>query len=142
MSNLKLKHPEQKIVDATIRLLRRIGYRNIITELQFCERVLDIYAYKKSCSLAIEAKVKSPTKVFEQASRHKYIADYSLVSILKNKTNKTAIELSKKLGIGIIFVRKDSKERYYAKIFTKGIRSDKTNEYLVKYILEKAGEAK
>lgn len=132
--------PEQKVVESTIRLLRRLGYRHIITELQFCERVLDIYAYKKSCSLAIEAKVKSPTKVFEQAARHKYIADYSLVSVLRNKTNKTAMQLSQKLGIGIIFVRKDSKDRYYAEIFRKGKRSNKKNEYLMKYILKQAGE--
>ena len=107
---------EKKIVDAVVRMFQRRGIKSFKKEVQFCERCIDILflAEKTKNFFAIEAKVNAPSQAFEQAERYKYVADYVYVAILKNGSNKTAIRLSKDKDIGLIFVKRDSLDRYYA----------------------------
>ena len=131
------KPSEQKMVKAVSSLFRNRGYRKQITEAQFCERFIDILCMNKKTKklVAIEAKVNAPSKAFEQASRYRYIADYVYVAILKNGCNKKAIELSHKTGIGLIFVRRDTWDRYYAEVKIKPEKSEHKDDNLIKYVL-------
>ncbi len=112
------KPSEKKIVRAVLNLFRRKGINFLFTEVQFCERRVDILCLNEKTKrfFAVEAKVNAPYKAFIQAERYKYIADYVYVAILKNGSNKTALELSKNTGIGLIFVKRDSLDRYKAEI--------------------------
>jgi len=129
---------ELKLVKAVSSLFRDRGYKEQITEAQFCERFIDILCMNKKTKkfAAIEAKVNAPSKAFEQASRYRYIADYVYVAILKNGCNKKAIELSHKTGIGLIFVRRDTWDRYYAEVKIKPKKSEHKDSNLIKYVLE------
>jgi len=134
----KPKLSERKIVKAVSALLEKKGYNVRKEEVQFCERFIDILCWKnksRSDIVAVEAKVKAPTKAFEQASRYRYIADYVYVAILRDSCNKKSIELSTSTGIGLIFVRRDSLDRYYATIEIKPKKSIYKDNGLVKYVL-------
>ena len=118
---MKKKPSEKKMVGSILNLFRRKGLNFLFTEVQFCERYIDVLCLdeKKQKLFAVEAKVKAPSRAFGQAERYKYIADYVYVAVLKNGSNKTALELSKNTGIGLMFVRRDSLDRYYAEIAIK-----------------------
>lgn len=134
----KPKVTERKIVKAVSALLKKKGYNVRNEEVQFCERFIDILCWKNESRtdiVAVEAKVKAPTKAFEQASRYRYIADYVYVAVLKNGCNKKSIELSTSTGIGLIFVRRDSLDRYYATIEIRPKKSIYKDDGLVKYVL-------
>ncbi len=133
--NTKSNPSEKKIVAAVAKLLRKNGYINQKTEAQICERFIDLVCWdkRKKKIVAVEAKVKAPSKAFEQAMRYRYVADHVYVAILRNGCNKRAIELSDRTGIGLIFVRRDSLERYYAKIEIEPVKSELKNEKLAKY---------
>src|SRR3990172_5549372 len=112
MANVKKayqKPSERKMVEAILNLFRRQGINSLFTEVQFCDRYIDILCFddRNHTFFAVEAKVNAPSKAFRQAGKYKYIADYVYVAILKNGSNKTALELSKDTGIGLIFVKRD-----------------------------------
>lgn len=134
----KTNPSEQSLVKAVSTLLRSQGYKYQKTEVQFCERFIDVLCWRKRSNkvVAVEAKVKAPTKAFEQASRYRYVADYVYVAILKNGCNKRAIELATTTGIGLIFVRGDSLNRYYAKIEIEPKKSSYKDKNLTKHILK------
>ena len=134
----KINPSEKKIVDAAAKLLRKNGYINQKVEAQICERFIDLVCCdkKKKNIAAVEGKVKAPAKPFEQALRYRYVADYVYVAILRNGCNKRATELSEKTGIGLIFVRRDSLERYYANIEIKPAKSKYKDEKLTRYFLD------
>jgi len=129
---------EQKIVRAVVALFKRKGYKNQQTEVQFCERFVDMLCWKNPAIkevVAIEAKVNAPTRAFEQASRYRYIADYVYVAILKNGCNKKSVELAETTGIGLIFVKRDSLNRYHATIEINPQKSIYKDKNLTRYIL-------
>jgi len=143
MNNVKGTNPsEKKLVKAVSKLLRKKGYTNQKTEAQICERFIDLACWdtKGKNIVAVEAKVKAPAKAFEQALRYRYVADYVYVAILRNGCNKRATELAVKTGIGLIFVKRDSLDRYYASVERKPTKSKYKDENLAKYILGVARE--
>jgi len=136
------KPSEKKIVEAVSKLLKKNGCIHQRIEVQICERFIDLICWgtKDNGIVAVEAKVKAPAKAFEQALRYRHVADYVYVAILRNGCNKRAIELSAKTGIGLIFVRRDSLNRYYATIEKRPTKSQYKDENLTKYILADSGE--
>lgn len=134
----KIKPSEKKIVKAVSTLFKKIGLLNQKTEVQVCERFIDLACWdeRRKRITAVEAKVKAPAKAFEQALRYRYVADYVYVAILKNGCNNRAIELSKETGIGLIFVRRDSIDRYYANIMIESRESKYKDHKLAKYFLD------
>jgi len=139
MANAKNKNnpSEKRMVEAISALFRREGYNNQRTEAQFCERFIDFICWDKKSTkvVAVEAKVKSPAKAFEQASMYRYIADYVYVAVLKNGRNERAIELAMATSIGLIFVRRDILDRYHATIKVATNKSGYKDKNLTKYIL-------
>lgn len=143
MNNIGVTNPsEKKIVKAVSKLLKKKGYINQRTEAQICERFIDLVCWgtKDKGIVAVEAKVKAPAKAFEQALRYRHVADYVYVAILRNGCNKRAIELAAKTDVGLIFVRRDSLDRYYASIEKRSTKSQYKDENLAKYILGNARE--
>lgn len=130
------KPSEKKMVEAILNLFRRKGLNSLFTEVQFCERYIDVLCLddKTQKFLAVEAKVKAPSSAFRQAERYKYIADYVYVAVLENGSNKTALELSERTGIGLMFVRRDSLNRYYAKIAINPKISDCKDTVIADYV--------
>lgn len=133
----KIKPSEAKIVKAVSSLFKKAGLEIRKTELQICERFIDLACWNRDMAkvVAVEAKVKAPAKAFEQALRYRYVADYVYVAILKNGCNERAIELSKKTGIGLIFVRRDSSDRYYARVEIESLKSKFKDANLAKYFM-------
>jgi hypothetical protein len=97
---------EALIVKAVIDFFSDESNIYIKEEVQLFDKFIDIFCHNKNLNeyLAIEAKVKSPTKAFLQASKYLHVAHYVYVATLKNGSNKKAFELSDKTGIGLIFV--------------------------------------
>ena len=138
MNDVKeIKPSEKKMVKAVSNLFRNKGFINQKTEAQICERFIDLACWDKKGKeiIAVEAKVKAPARAFEQASRYGYVADYVYVAILRNGCNKRAKELAIETGIGLIFVRRDSLDRYYADVERKPAKSKYKDKNLTKYIL-------
>jgi len=140
MAHAKSKNnpSEKNMVEAVSDLFRREGYNNQRTEVQFCEKFIDFICWDKKATkiVAVEAKVKSPAKAFEQASMYRYVADHVYVAVLKNGRNERAIELAIATGIGLIFVRRDILDRYCAKIKIVPNKSNYKDKNLTKYILD------
>ena len=113
----KNKPQEIKIVEAVERFIISKWKVKSRREIPFCERSLDLFLKKKNGKfVSVEAKVDAPSKAFKQASRYKYISDYIYVAILENKSNILSNTLAKETGIGLILVKRDSLDRYYARI--------------------------
>jgi hypothetical protein len=125
MENNNIYTPESIIVNNLISYLKSIGYNEIYTEAQFIEKFVDVFAYskEKDCFIAIEAKVKSPSRAFDQAKKYLHFADYVFVATFKNSTNKKAKELSKNSGIGLILIEKDEKDCFHPHIETDSMKS-------------------
>ena len=131
---IKNKPSEERIVNSVAMFFKRKGYSKQKKEFQLCERYIDLLCDNGKKMIAVEAKVNAPTQAFSQAKRYAHIADYVYVAILKNGCNKKAIELSKVTGIGLIFVKRDSLDRYTAKLEIKPKRSKKKDKQLAQYI--------
>jgi len=114
---------ESKIVEAVMRLLRNIGFEDILKEAQFCERYLDLFAKEKNNFIAVEAKVASPTKAFEQAARYVHLADHVYVGAFSPHKNSVCLRMAKKTGIGLISVTKDKIGRFKARIMVDAKKS-------------------
>lgn len=98
---------EDLIVDAVCEYFKK-NNSQVFTEVQLFEKFIDIYCKNTNNNyIAIEAKVNSPTRAFQQACKYKYIADFVYVAILKNNSNKTAIRLAEETGIGLMLIEKN-----------------------------------
>ena len=136
IKKINTRPSEKKMVVAVLNLFRRRGVRFLRREVQFCERHIDILCLddRNENFFAVEAKVNAPSKAFSQARRYKYVADYVYVAILKNGTNKKALELSEKTGIGLIFVKRDSLDRYSAEVAINPKISDCKDTIIANYV--------
>lgn len=105
------KFSESAIVEAVIDFFTKKSTAVAIKEVQLFEKFIDIYIYDCNSQkyIAVEAKVKSPSRAFSQASKYEHVAEYVYVAVLKNSSNKKAVELSQKTGIGLMFVEKNEK---------------------------------
>ena len=118
---------ETFIVDTVCEYLK-MNNNNVYTEVQLFEKFIDIFSKNINNNyIAIEAKVNSPTKAFEQANKYKYIADYVYVAILKNNSNKTAIRLAEETGIGLMFIEETENLKFKLTIEKE---ADKSNIYI------------
>ena len=83
---------EAIIVSAVIDFFKHNTEVEVREEVQLFDKYIDIFCYDKNLNsyIAIEAKVKSPTRAFQQASKYLHIANYVYVASLKNNSNKTA----------------------------------------------------
>ncbi len=122
---IKFQFEEDKITEAVIRLLIREGVTEHLKEVQFCEKYLDLYSYNidKHVYIAVESKINSVSRAFQQALRYKHLANYVYVALLRNNTNKRARDLSKLTGVGLILVRRDSKNRFFAEFNLPAVES-------------------
>jgi len=132
-----MRPKETEIVRSVSRLLMKSGYINQRTEVQICEKFIDLVCWDitEGNVIAVEAKVSATSRAFEQASRYLYVADYVYVAMLNNSRNSVAKKLSKETGIGLILVRKDSLDRYYAKVDREPIRSKHKSKNLVRGLI-------
>lgn len=107
---------EKELVTALVDFYKAAGSK-VVTEVQLFERFIDILIIDKDDSLiAIEAKINSPSKAFQQAERYRYVADNVYVATPKNRSNKTAIELANRTGIGLILISKQTKNDFVFEI--------------------------
>lgn len=129
---------ENSIVEAVIDFFTKDTTAISIRELQLCEKFIDIYIYDyiQKKYIAVEAKVNATSKAFDQASKYVHVAEYVYVAILKNSSNKKAIELSHKTGIGLILVEKNEKnEITNVEIAIEAKKSKYFNEKLTAKVL-------
>lgn len=131
-----MKLEEKKITEAVIRLFDKTQDFEHKLEAQFCAKFLDLYLYDKQNNnfIAVEAKVNSVTKAFNQALNYRHLATFVYVALYRNKTNKKAIELSKKTGIGLILVKRDKLNRYFAEITISAKKSEFQVEKIAKHV--------
>jgi hypothetical protein len=120
---------------AVIRLFRRIGITRYIREAQFCERYIDFIGEDNNHVIhAVESKVNSVKRAFSQALRYRHTADYVYVAVLENGSNRTATRLSCETGVGLIFVGRDSMNRFRARLAIPPQRSGMKDEKIAQYV--------
>ena len=102
----RIRPPERVIVEATERYFKSRGLPNIVSEAPAGARRIDLLCrdQKHQEYHAIEAKVDAPTHAFVQASRYRFFANYCYVALLTGHTNRTATQLARESGIGLILV--------------------------------------
>lgn len=117
-----IRPQETRLVEAVARLFRRMGFQEIKTEVQFCERFLDIVARMRPTGglVAVEAKVNSPSRAFRQAARYFHVAQRVYVAQFAKSPTSLAIDLAKSTGIGLIVVKADRLGRLAAAIHIEG----------------------
>lgn len=139
------KLPETLIVKATENVFATENARaEVKREVQFCERIIDIYVRYKSPLkyVAVEAKVNAVSRAFAQAMRYRHVANYVYVAMQANKSNSTAIRLAKQTGIGLVLVEKIGSRKATAKILIKPLRSTACNQKIAKYLWEQTSRHK
>jgi hypothetical protein len=124
-------------VDAVLDLFKNMGC-TCLTEAQFGEKYVDIFCYddRNKRFFAVEAKVDSPTRAFNQAMKYKFIANSVYVATLKNSSNRKAIQLSEDKGIGLIFVERVNSNQCNAEIYKESRISDWFEPSLANHVLE------
>ena len=131
-----MKLEEKKITEAVIRLFDKELDFEYKLEVQFCAKFLDLYLFDRQNDnfIAVESKVNSVTRAFDQALNYRHLATFVYVALYRNNTNKKAIELSNKTGIGLILVKRDKLNRYYAELTISAKRSKFHNNKIAEYV--------
>lgn len=135
MTNNKIM--EKDMVNALECYYKNNGVKKIYKEVQLCSKFIDMLI-QCECGkiITIEAKISAPSRAFKQAGIYRHMSDFVYVAILKNGSNKTALELSKKTGIGLIFVSVDSNGESVIEVVRESEKSDSFNEIIKNYVLE------
>jgi len=133
---IKNRIAETKIVQAVENLFNFNGITEQFKEVKFCERSIDLFAKDKEFHIAVEAKVNAISQAFKQAERYRYVADYLYVALLKNSSNKRALELSESTGIGIIFVEGNTEDDLIAYFESQSLKFEKKVNAVSNHIWE------
>ncbi len=131
-----MKLEEKKITEAVIRLFDKEHDFEHKLEVQFCTKFLDLYSYDKQNDnfIAVESKVNSVSRAFNQALNYRHLATFVYVALYRNRTNKKAIELSSSTGIGLILVKRDKLNRYCAELVISAKRSKFHNNRIAEHV--------
>ncbi len=139
MKNLiepSIKIEEKKITEAVVRLLDEEFNLMHKYEVQFCSKYLDLFSYdnKNQIFIAVESKVNSVSRAFKQAKLYRHLAKYVYVALMKNSSNKKAIELSNSTGIGLILIEEEISFKYKAQIHIPAKDSIMVDDRLSHYV--------
>jgi hypothetical protein len=94
------------------RFLSEEGYTQIVEELQFFERSIDVYGVApgdKAKTVAVELKLTKWQKALQQAALYQLCSDYSYVAMPKDVARGLEPRAFRAAGIGILAVDTISK---------------------------------
>ena len=130
------KIEEKEITEAVVKLFNQQSKLEHKYEVQFCSKYLDLLSY--DCTngeyIAVESKVNSVSRAFNQAKIYRHLAAYVYVAMMKNSSNKKAIELANNTGIGLILIERDSSNNYKAHVNVPATYSSLFDNEISKYV--------
>jgi hypothetical protein len=109
--SLKTIHKlERELLTPVMYYLRRIGCHEVVSELRFFDRGIDVYGVKQSRpkrTYAVELKLSNWQRALQQAAVYQLGADYSFVALPIRVALTLDLETFKKCGVGVLMVRPD-----------------------------------
>lgn len=94
------------------RFLSREGYSQIVEELQFLDRSIDLYGVApgdEARTVAVELKLRKWQKALQQAALYQLCSDYSYVAMPKDVARGLEPKAFSAAGVGILAVDTASK---------------------------------
>ena len=94
---------EKSMIQKVSNYFETRGYQTF-TEVPILRKKIDLIAFDKKSSVAVELKVKDWYRALQQAVIHRVLADYAYVAIWHEYLHRVNVEQFKQLGVGIIEV--------------------------------------
>ncbi|SRR6266536_2911769 len=103
---MNLSERESRLRAPIIAYLQRRGFRHVMTEAQFYEHRIDVYAYSQrdNATVAIELKLSKWKKAVQQAILYQLCADVALVALPVKAASRVDLDLLRTHGIGLIAI--------------------------------------
>lgn len=94
---------EKNMVKKVYDYFETRGYQTFI-EVPILRKTIDLLAFNKKNSVAVELKVKDWYRALQQVLTHQILVDYAYVAIWHEYLHRINVERFKQLGVGIINV--------------------------------------
>jgi hypothetical protein len=101
---------ERELLTPIMHYLRQIGCQEVVSELRFFDRGIDVYGVRQSRprrTYAVELKLSNWQRALQQAAVYQLCADFSFVALPICVALTLDLQLFKKCGVGILMVRPD-----------------------------------
>lgn len=102
---------ERDLVDPVIHYLRSIGCEQVVPELKFFDRGIDVYGVKTSgrrtTTFAVELKLTKWTRALQQAAIYQLCCDFSYIAMPLKSVRTLDLAVFSESGVGVLFIRPD-----------------------------------
>jgi hypothetical protein len=108
---MQIRRLESDLIRPVASYLRGLGCDQVVRELKFFDRGIDVYGVKvsgrRTITFAVELKLKKWTRALQQAAIYQLCCDYSYVAMPLSTVVTLDLELFRNAGVGVLFVRSD-----------------------------------
>ena len=109
-SSIQTHMLERELSEPVKRYLQEIGCQQVVSELRFFDRGIDVYGVKQARprkTYAVELKLTKWHRAIQQAAIYQLCADYSFVALPIRSVFNLDLELFKNSGVGVLLIRPD-----------------------------------
>jgi hypothetical protein len=101
---------EKELLSPVMHYLREIGCQQVISELRFFDRGIDVYGIRNSKprkAYAVELKLTDWKRALQQAAVYQLCSDFSYVALPIRSLPNIDLNPFKECGVGLLIVRSD-----------------------------------
>jgi hypothetical protein len=110
-SSTQIPKYERDLVEPVADYLRAIGCDQVVHELKFFDRGIDVYGVKTSgrrpVTFAVELKLTKWNRALQQAAIYQLCCDFSYVAMPLKAVQSLDPSAFRSAGIGLLFIRTD-----------------------------------
>jgi hypothetical protein len=110
-SSTQLRTFERDLVEPVVNYLHSIGCEQVVAELKFFDRGIDVYGIKstgrKTVTFAVELKLTKWTRALQQAAIYQLCSDFSFIAMPWKSVQSLDLSIFREAGVGVLFVRTD-----------------------------------
>jgi hypothetical protein len=102
---------ERDLIEPVVNYLRSIGCEQVVAELKFLDRGIDVYGVKtsgrKTTTYAVELKLTKWTRALQQAAIYQLCSDFSYIAMPWKSVQSLDLRIFREAGVGVLFIRPD-----------------------------------
>jgi hypothetical protein len=111
VSSTQIRRFERDLAEPIASYLRGLGCEQVVHELRFFDRGIDVYGVRvsgrRTTTFAVELKLKKWTRALQQAAIYQLCSDFSYVAMPFSSVVALDLSIFRAAGVGLLFVRPD-----------------------------------